>query len=50
MLEIRMPKILCKNCGHLWAPRSKKVYTCPKCHSCCHLKAVKEGSEKCSEE
>lgn len=47
MLKIKSPNVVCNNCGHKWTPRSKKVYTCPKCHSCCHLE-VEGKAKKCS--
>jgi len=34
MAEVELSERLkCKQCGHKWLPRNKKVFRCPRCQS-----------------
>ena len=32
-MEIKLPTLTCKRCGHEWVPRVKVVTICPSCKS-----------------
>ena len=32
-MQITIPKLKCKRCGHEWWPRKSEVRICPKCKS-----------------
>ena len=35
MIQVELPLVQCRRCGHKWNPRSEFVYVCPnkKCHN-----------------
>lgn len=33
MKRVKLPKVECKRCGHIWIPKKETIYVCPKCHS-----------------
>jgi uncharacterized OB-fold protein len=33
VVKVRIPKLECRRCGHLWFPRKEDVRKCPKCQS-----------------
>lgn len=32
-MDIKLPSITCKRCGHNWVPRKPTIRVCPKCLS-----------------
>ncbi len=32
-MEIKVPVLKCKRCGHSWTPRQRDIRICPKCKS-----------------
>lgn len=32
-MNIKLPRLTCKHCGHNWTPRRAQIYECPKCKS-----------------
>lgn len=32
-MKIKIKKIRCLQCGHLWIPRKEKIKKCPRCQS-----------------
>ncbi len=30
-MEVKILKLTCPKCNHVWTPRQTKVYLCPKC-------------------
>ncbi len=45
-MKIKLKKLQCNNCGHIWTPRKEEVRICPKCHSLRWDKNNKEKSNK----
>ena len=46
-MKIRIRKIECKRCWHIWTPRKRDVRRCPKCQSVYFdvPKKIKTGGE-----
>jgi len=46
-MKIKIRKIECKRCGHIWTPRKRDVRRCPKCQSAYfdEPKKIKTGGE-----
>jgi Zn finger protein HypA/HybF involved in hydrogenase expression len=32
-MKVKLPKIKCQKCGHVWIPKKEDVRQCPKCKS-----------------
>ena len=32
-MKLKIPKLTCKRCGHIWIPRTDDVRICPRCKS-----------------
>lgn len=41
--KLKLPKMKCLKCGHVWVPRKQEICICPnpKCHSILRDKKVK---------